>query len=193
LTLAASPDDFQTPAHQGMRRVDDFNFGRQITSAIGSLCCNMDSAAGQHARRGGSGRATSWRAVPAAVTVRGPDGGQRASGAVPGGARPAFCCCTSEVVAGRVETPALAGEKPDKATFKPSAWEGIATHKPPQSHLKATLEPSLGCQLWTNPGERDLSSRRMGSLAGIAARSIRSTSSRADTCGPAVRWPPGNR
>jgi len=46
LTLAASPDDFQTPAHQGMRRVDDFNFGRQITSAIGSLCCNMGSGAG---------------------------------------------------------------------------------------------------------------------------------------------------
>ena len=45
------------------------------------------SAAGQHAKRGGSGPATSWRAVSAAVAVRGPAGGGPTPAAAPGGGR----------------------------------------------------------------------------------------------------------
>jgi hypothetical protein len=37
LALSASSNDFQTVAYQRMRRINDFNLGGQITSAIGSL------------------------------------------------------------------------------------------------------------------------------------------------------------
>jgi hypothetical protein len=44
-----------------------------------------------------------------------------------------------------------------QATYKPTAWEGIATHKPPTSHPHATLmRPSCDPHATHKPGKSQL-------------------------------------